>query len=643
MTEPSENVDLGDIKKDFDVYLNTTLNENTLRRIVDMNDLRTFNRKLVDSLLTNPIEIIPHLQENINLGFVGSFGSNFVTPRSINSSLISKMVCCRGIVTSVSLVRPKIKKSVHFDENAKIFYEKEYRDRTMITNLPPTTTKYPMVHNNTLLRSEYGLSEYFDFQTFILQEMPENAPPGQLPRNIECIVSDDLVDKVKPGDRIDVFGIYRAFCGLGSKEFPTQFKTVLIANNVTFQKTEIKKEVDLEKIKLVAESEIKFKSVAPTIFGHNKIKKALAMQMVGGNEVNLLNGARIRGDINILLIGDPSTAKSQLLRYVLNFMPLSVATTGKGSTGVGLTAAVVLDKETNTKRLEAGAMVLADRGVVCIDEFDKMDEMDRVAIHEVMEQQTVTIAKSGIHTTLNARCSVLAAANYKSETNSLLFLPESLLSRFDLIFNFTDKKDIDLDDKISKHVLNIHRGMINESDAAVSQELFKEYILYAKKLRPILTKEASALLMREYASLRQNKQKRITPRCLETLIRLATANAKLRLSENVTVEDAEEAIEMLKEEKIVKVEKKIEIVKETIKEAQKEENVTKKTILTEERREELLDILWKWKENNLNKECCDVTELISDDVKIDEVVALAESLAADDVIMFSDNKIYFLD
>jgi DNA replication licensing factor MCM3 len=322
----------------------------------------------------------------------------------------------------------------------------------------------------------------------------------------------------------------------------------------------------------------------------------------------------LRGDINILMVGDPSTAKSQLLRFVLNTAPLAIATTGRGSSGVGLTAAVVTDKETGERRLEAGAMVLADRGVVCIDEFDKMSDVDRVAIHEVMEQQTVTIAKAGIHTTLNARCSVVAAANpifgqydTHKDPHRNIALPDSLLSRFDLLFVVTDDIEDSRDRKISEHVLRMHRyrqtgteegapvrdqgvqslgvGLDENEDASKPTEVYekfnpmlhsgvtvqvgrgharrtevisipfiKKYIQYAKnRVRPVLTKGAADHCVSVYSALRNDevegntrRTNAITPRMLETMIRLASAHAKSRLSNTVDAKDAEVAESVLR-------------------------------------------------------------------------------------------------
>merc|ERR1719225_2427982 len=458
--------------------------------------------------------------------------------------------------------------------------------------------------------------------------MPEKAPAGQLPRSVDIIADNDLVDLAKPGDRVQVIGSYRAMPGKQNGYTNGTFRTVLIANNVALLSKEVTPSItgeDVAKCKKFAKQKgdvfaMLAKSLAPSIHGHEYIKQALLCQLLGGVEKNLANGTRLRGDINILLMGDPSVAKSQMLRYVLSTAHRAVTTTGRGSSGVGLTAAVTTDQETGDRRLEAGAMVLADRGIVCIDEFDKMSDMDRTAIHEVMEQGRVTISKAGIHARLNARCSVLAAANpvygrydpFKTPMQNI-GMQDSLLSRFDLVFILLDTVDLESDRLISDHVVRVHRyrsprevdgdvtkinsgaddlsteskdtevketpmwakhdNLLNGGQKAkrgnerlLHLDFVKKYIEVAKCIKPVLTEEACEMIGEEYSRLRSqdfesggdsvSRTQPVTARALETLIRLSTAHAKARLSKLIEKEDAKTAIQLVQFAYFKKVEKK---------------------------------------------------------------------------------------
>nr|ASF90234.1 hypothetical protein SPAR07403 [Bartheletia paradoxa] len=628
--------------------IKTMLRKDERRLIVNLDDLRDYNREYANGLLKRPSEFIPAFDLALtqvvlathdptkqsvadkiyHIGFRGSFGDHHVNPRTLKATHLGKMISLEGIVTKCSLVRPKVSKSIHYCAATSLFHSRTYLDAesSNSSTLPPSSSIYPTAdEDGNPLVTEFGFSTYRDHQNIAIQEMPERAPAGQLPRSIEIVMDDDLVDRVKPGDRIQLVGVYRALGGKGGQGGSSSFKTLLLANNVNLLSSKvgggiaqmIVTDTDIRHINKVAKKRNVFdllsQSLAPSIYGHEYIKKAILLLLLGGMEKNLDNGTHIRGDINILMVGDPSTAKSQMLRFVLNTAPLAIATTGRGSSGVGLTAAVTTDKDTGERRLEAGAMVLADRGVVCIDEFDKMSDVDRVAIHEVMEQQTVTIAKAGIHTSLNARCSVVAAANpiygqydVHKDPHRNIALPDSLLSRFDLLFVVTDDVDERRDRMISEHVLRMHRylqpgveegtpavdnleqnldvgGDVEESRAetsvfekfnpllhggvtlttgrgankrkeVLSIAFVKKYIQYAKnRVKPALTKGAADWIVNVYAALRNDdlasNQKRTSPltaRTLETLIRLATAHAKARLSSLVEERDAQSAEEILR-------------------------------------------------------------------------------------------------
>jgi len=612
--------------------LDALLSEGKHRFTVNLDELRQVSLSMVQALIADPTSYIammsnclkqtideiekedPSIKEKgksrryppnvvFNVNFEGNFGRNHITPRGLTASNLGQLVQVRGIVTRLSLIRPYLETSVHYCEDCKQFQDWNYDNKHEINS----KRKDKVVHTIPVkdfkghpLQTEFGLCSFKDWQKIVLQEMPERTPAGQLPRSIEVWFNGDLVDKAKPGDRIDVVGVYRAVAKRDTGKNGI-FETTLLAVGLT-QINEVENaninEIDIKRIQEISKDKDVFEklsaSIAPSIEGHKYIKQALLLQLLGGIEKTLDSGTHLRGDINILLVGDPSTGKSQLLRNIMNLAALSVSTTGRGSTGVGLTAAVIGDKETGERHLEAGAMVLGDRGIVCIDEFDKMSDIDRVAIHEVMEQQTVTIAKAGIYTSLNARCSVLAAANpiygeyaVTQPLNKNIGLPDSLLSRFDLLFITLDKKEPENDRTIAKRVILNHRykgdgdgaiagtfwsseDTIVESDLraeeeekeasifekhsgflyggkktdVISKNFLKKYIAYAKKRsQPRLSNDAVNYVSKAWASMRlkENAEKTlpITVRTLETLIRLATAHAKCRIADEVTIEDCQ--------------------------------------------------------------------------------------------------------
>jgi replicative DNA helicase Mcm len=484
--------------------------------------------------------------------------------RQINAEIINKMTSVSGMVVRASEVKPLAREIIYkCPENhvTQIIHHKGLNIN------PPTKCSQPKCTHRDL-KIEPEQSRFIDFQIVRLQELPEDLPPGQLPHYIDVSIKQDLVDNARPGDRIILTGIVRIeqeFIA-GGRATSGLYRLRIDGNNVEFlggRGTKTSRKTEREEISPEEEKIIKslaknpdvyerlIDSFAPHIQGHTLIKEAILLLMVGSTQRILQDGTKIRGDINIFLVGDPGTAKSEMLKFCARVAPRGLYTSGRGSTAAGLTAAVVRDK-TGIMMLEAGAVVLGDQGLVCIDEFDKMKPEDRSALHEVMEQQSASIAKGGIVATLNARTSILAAANpmygkydpFKNITENVN-LPIPLLTRFDLIFVVRDIPSKEKDSRIAKHIINLHTPTGADTRSLIDVDILTKYLAYSKRINPILTKEAEKKILEYYMKMRNVESEEmitVTPRQLEGLIRLATARARLLMKDQVEAEDAERAI-----------------------------------------------------------------------------------------------------
>jgi len=480
--------------------------------------------------------------------------------RKIGSEHVGTLILMNGIIVRSTPVKPLITRAVF---QCRKCHKTINVDQT--GHLMRKVVICPYCRSKLLDFSE-KLSTFINYQELRVQERPEDLPPGQLPRSIDVNLTDDLVDTARPGDRVSLTGVVRARQEMiGSKGKLRSFELLMDANYVDV----LGKEAEVVQIGPEDEKKITelskdpwihrklLLSLAPSIYGYADIKEALLYLLFGGSRKALPDGVTIRGDVNVLLVGDPGTAKSALLQYTARTAPRGLYASGRGSTAAGLTAAVLREK-TGGMVLEAGALVLADKGVAAIDEIDKMRPDDRVAIHEAMEQQTVSVAKGGIVATLNARASVLAAANpalgrydpYRLIAENIN-LPVTILSRFDLIFVVRDVPDMDLDAKMSDHILTLHRKGANPEEVPIEQDTLRKYIGYAKKVEPILSEEAEKELREFYLKMRSvsgaasDSPIAITPRQLEALVRLSEARARVFLREEVTVEDARAVIRLM--------------------------------------------------------------------------------------------------
>ena len=498
----------------------------------------------------------------------------FITLRGLRAKNIDRLVWTKGILVRSSAIRPKLIKAEFECMTCGAKFE--------VLQLT-SKIKWPNFCSNTRCKaksqSDFRLisknSEFIDWQSVMIQEIPEDLPPGRIPRAIQAILTYDLVDSVKPGDRVTLMGTFKSVIAQSTKSMnSTLFKTFIDVNYIDPEdKTEgfieLSKKDKEEIERLSKEPMIQKKiarSISPVIYGRDELKMATALSLFGGTRKPRPGGGYKRGDIHLLFVGDPGTGKSEILKSAIEISPRGLYTSGKGSTAVGLTAAVIKDNETGQMNLEAGAIILANGGVAAIDEFDKMDTSDRSALHEAMEQQTVSIAKAGIVATLKAQTAIIAAANprtgrydrYKTPTQNI-HLPPSLLSRFDLIFIVTDKPDPANDAQMAEFILqNSMRGpkdSINSKSsklAPIDTELLKKYIKHARrKCFPVLSEDAKEKIKEFYLQLRGQYDSEdaivsILARNLDALVRLSEAYAKMALRNKVLKSDVGEIIKLFK-------------------------------------------------------------------------------------------------
>ena len=546
--------------------------------IVDFEDILTFDHRLADELLDKPEEYLRHAdnaaqnqlgieapeyaeKQKINVRIVRLLEA---TPlRKLGAAHIGKLVMVEGIVVRSTPVRPMVMRAAFKCRGCGNI---TYVDQAGPFLKAPFACTDPSCRRKGPFDFIQEESTFIDSQDLRVQERPEDLPPGQLPRTLHVkLVGSEIVDVARPGDHVSIVGIVRASAPTMPRVGKLRtFVLHLDTNSIEVlgkepETTLPSPEEEKQILELAKDPWIHRKiigSIAPSIYGYEHIKEAI-MYLLFGGVPKTLPDITIRGELNVLLIGDPGTAKSQLLQYVARVAPRGLYTSGRGTTAAGLTAAVIREKGGGMS-LEAGALVLADKGIACIDEMDKMRPEDRVAIHEAMEQHTVSVAKGGIVATLNARTAILAAANpslgrYEPHRTVAenISLPVTILSRFDLIFVLRDVPSKEVDGKMSEHILEIHRKGLSPIEPPIPIELLRKYVSYAKGIKPALTSEALQRLKDFYLAMRSVSETEgspvaITARQLESLIRLAEARARASLRNEVLAEDAEAAINIMK-------------------------------------------------------------------------------------------------
>ncbi len=542
---------------------------------ISFNDVATFSNELADQILAKPEESIAMFElaldeigliKNARIRLTGLPLSQVIKIREIRAKHLNQVIEIEGIVRQASDVRPQI-------VNAKfecpscgavisvLQVDKKFRE--------PSRCSCGRKANFKLLSKEM-----VDAQRLVIEESPESLDGGEQPRRMSVFLKEDLVEpkmeeKTTPGTKVRIVGFLKEVpVPLQSGGVSTRFDLAVEANNVTpveetFEELEISEEDERQIRELASDPKIYEKlsaSIAPSIFGYDEIKLALSFQLLSGVKKKRSDNTSVRGDMHILLVGDPGVAKSVMLKFISTIAPKGRYVVGKGASQAGITASVVKDEFLRGWALEAGAMVLANKGVVCIDEMEKMNEQDRSSLHEAMEQQTVTISKANVQATLRAETSVLGAANPKfgrfdpyQPVAQQIEMAASLLNRFDLIFVLKDIPEKLRDEAIAAHVLMEHRKTAIRPP--IEQALLRKFIAYSKqKIFPELTDQAVQEIKKFYVDLRNAPSMKedlvrpipISARQLEALIRLSEASARARFSKKVMKEDARRAIQIMK-------------------------------------------------------------------------------------------------
>ncbi|OQV17175.1 DNA replication licensing factor mcm7 [Hypsibius exemplaris] len=522
----------------------------------------------------------PELSRHYEVYFKVRSDQKAKSVREIKADSLGKLVIMKGIVTRCTEVKPLLHVATYTCDECGSDSFQTISSSSFMPLFLCSNTACKTVQSGGRLYLQTRASKFVRFQELKVQEHSDSVPVGNIPRSITVHAVGETSRQAIPGDHVAITGIFLPIIrtGFGQMNMGLMSDTFIEAHRVAILNKSENEEMGLDPLSeeeiadAVAEGDGMYDrlaySIAPEIYGHADIKKALLLLLVGGVDRNP-RGMKIRGSINICLMGDPGVAKSQLLSYVDRLAPRSQYTTGRGSSGVGLTAAVMKDPLTGEMILEGGALVLADQGVCCIDEFDKMQDSDRTAIHEVMEQQTISIAKAGIMTSLNARVSILAAANPafgrynpKKSVEANIQLPAALLSRFDLLWLIQDKADRDNDLRLAQHITYVHMNQKqpprkDDNHEPYDMKFLRRYIQTAKSYTPSIPEDLTELFTTCYVEMRRDARNILnakhstytSARSLLGVLRMATALARLRLREQVLKEDVLEAIRLLESSK----------------------------------------------------------------------------------------------